>query len=52
MVEEMVREPQVEDPCSSVKPNGTTVKMTSKKVVETEIFLYGCLLNDARCYLV
>jgi hypothetical protein len=41
MVEErrlvMVREPEVEDPCVEcrVKPICTTVKMVSKKVVET-----------------
>jgi hypothetical protein len=36
MFEEVDREPQVEDPCSVVKPTGTTVKMASKKVVENE----------------
>jgi hypothetical protein len=47
----MVLEPQVEDPCSVVKPIGTAVKMASKKVVQ-KIFLRVCLLHDARCYLV
>jgi hypothetical protein len=36
----MVLEPQVEDSCSVVKPIGTTVKMASKKVVETKFFVW------------
>jgi hypothetical protein len=32
----MDREPQIEDCCSVVKPIGTTVKMASKKLVETK----------------
>jgi hypothetical protein len=53
MIEEMDREPYVENRCCVVKPIGTTRKMASKKEVETKkICLYGCLLNDARFYLV
>jgi hypothetical protein len=36
----MVLEPQVEDPCSVVKPIGTSVKMASKKVIETIVFVW------------
>jgi hypothetical protein len=49
----MAREQQVEDPCCTVKPIGTTVKKASKKIVETCNFLRcACLLNDPSYLLV